>query len=663
MTLPFRRRHHDNEASHDRARAIAEAAFAAEMTPADTAWLEQHLAGCTECAAEQAAFAADRELLRTLRDESPAPPRDLWARTAAAIERDAGHRPPAGRRAYGGPRIGRLPIGVLSGVLVILVVIGTSLVPRTAPLPSLTDASATSITGRASPPPEPTPLAVTARALTYVQKLSDGSFDLVVAPIGYVCADGPDACAPLDTKSSTRIRLSVEPESVIVSPNDDQLVVTTGREGSMSGEVIVLPKPTTGPTPGPTDPPSSPPSEAPRTDVPPTDAPPPSPTPDPDLTPVPTDAAPSQTPDPAAGRAIVTGVIVVGETAYSANGEWLAFSARPVDGSAGPDLYVWRVGDELARPVTADHATFFAGWLGDRILASRIMPVTEPLPGEPGASAGPSASPAMTAKPGRSPNPGSGKPSPSPDFDASAAPTATDEASALPEPTAPVERHPVSFLLDPLSGTMTTIDGVDVWQPVVDLESRTVVYWSGTVLPDASGTGWVPATGQLLLDGWSTPDPVQPSRGPGESGGPSLPPNPTIPGPSVDPLASPDPTPRPGPAGDPEVLAEGPVGGFDARFDPEGIRLAVWIPDPENSDIGTLRLVVIDASTGRIDPALNPLPGVPAARGFSIAEGRLAWITPPGQDGEATHVDVLAWDGSVFGQVRSVGVDRLLVVR
>ena len=73
----------------------------------ESTWLDEHLAGCPSCAATAAAFEEDRLALRALRDNAPEPPRDLWARTAAAIEAlatgagadDAGH----GRR--------RLPVG------------------------------------------------------------------------------------------------------------------------------------------------------------------------------------------------------------------------------------------------------------------------------------------------------------------------------------------------------------------------------------------------------------------------------------------------------------------------------------------------------------------------------------------------------------------------
>ncbi len=55
-----------------------------------------------------------------------------------------------------------------------------------------------------------------------------------------------------------------------------------------------------------------------------------------------------------------------------------AFTARPADGSVGPDVYVWTVGDAGARRVTADHASVFSGWLGKRLLVSRVED------GEPG---------------------------------------------------------------------------------------------------------------------------------------------------------------------------------------------------------------------------------------------------------------------------------------
>ena len=102
---------------------------------------------------------------------------------------------------------------------------------------------------------------------------------------------------------------------------------------------------------------------------------------------------------------------------------------------------------------------------------------------------------------------------------------------------------------------------------------------------------------------------------------------------------------------------------FDAWFDPTGTRLAIWTADPSDPKVGKLRLVVLNPGTGAVDPALDPLPGVAALRGVSINAGRLAWVTPPGQDGEGSHVQILAWSGDDFGQVRTIQGERVVVVR
>ena len=88
------------------------------------AWLEDHLAGCDACRVVATLYEADRLALRAMRDRTPEPPRDLWARTSAAIERESAAR--AGDRAAGATRRPRPALGVLSGVAVIAVVIGAS---------------------------------------------------------------------------------------------------------------------------------------------------------------------------------------------------------------------------------------------------------------------------------------------------------------------------------------------------------------------------------------------------------------------------------------------------------------------------------------------------------------------------------------------------------
>ncbi len=102
---------------------------------------------------------------------------------------------------------------------------------------------------------------------------------------------------------------------------------------------------------------------------------------------------------------------------------------------------------------------------------------------------------------------------------------------------------------------------------------------------------------------------------------------------------------------------------FQMTFDPTGTRLAIWIADASDPTVGTLQLVVLDPKAGNIDPSLTPLPGVPAMRGFSIELGRLAWVSPSGQDGAESRVHVLAWSTDTFGEVQTVPASHLFIVR
>ena len=85
----IRRRAGHEAAIHDRARTLVATQLTEPLKPTDATWLLEHLAGCGACREVLAAYEADRAALRTLRDRQPQPPRDLWARTAAAIEREA----------------------------------------------------------------------------------------------------------------------------------------------------------------------------------------------------------------------------------------------------------------------------------------------------------------------------------------------------------------------------------------------------------------------------------------------------------------------------------------------------------------------------------------------------------------------------------------------
>jgi hypothetical protein len=116
-----------------------------------------------------------------------------------------------------------------------------------------------------------------------------------------------------------------------------------------------------------------------------------------------------------------------------------------------------------------------------------------------------------------------------------------------------------------------------------------------------------------------------------------------------------------GPAGTPVVLTTGTTAAFKAKFDPSGTRLAIWVGEHADAAIGRLQLVVLN-STGDIDPDVAPLRGAPALRRFSIDVGRLAWVSPSGQDGQESAVQVLGWSGFDFGEIRTIPSKDLYIV-
>lgn len=578
MTLPFRRRHHDDETSHDRARALTSTEMLEPLDAADSSWLAGHLESCAECQLDRDAFLADRALLRGLRERTPEPPRDLWARTSAAIEREARTR--RGRGAVATARGRRLPFGAAAGALIVMVVIGASLIPPIVQPSATPGNSAVGVSAE----PQATTFEVTAGPVAYLRSGADGSWEFVSADVDGVCPRTRPSCRPLAEDDPGRpMSLAGTPIGVTISPTDDQLVVEARGAGTGPDKIYVVPVPVATPhaTPAPTAAATGGTSSSPPA----TSAP---------ATPLPTGPRPSPTPD--AVLEIASGVKVVGEAAYSADGKWLAFSARPSDDSTGPDLYLWKVGKSTAHAVTTDHRTYFSAWLDGQVLASRV--------GEP------------------------------------VAPPPTDDPSAVPQP---AEAHPSSFLLDPATLTQTDIGQSDLWLPVVDPSGHRAVFWSGTLVPTADGLDWQLGTGHVVLSDWSAgPNPAA-TRG----------------------AATPKPTAAPalGPTGTAVVVVSDLAAAFKAKFDPTGTRLAVWVGEQLDADVGRLHLVVLDATTGAIVAGPEPLAGTPALRKFSIGVGRLAWVTPSGQDGQDSTVQVLGWSSTHFGEIRSFPAKALYLVR
>jgi len=587
MTLPFRRRHNDAEATHDRARALSSRRLLESLDGDDEAWLNRHLDACVECRREDEAFAADRQLLRSLRDKPIEPPRDLWAKTAAALDYASAKRsPPAAAR---GPFWRAVPIGAAAGVMVLLVVLGT------VALPGLIGRGpgATSQVAAASGQPGPTPISVAAAPIGVLRPAADGTFDFVYTDVDAVCPHARPECAPppAERETSSLSLLGARASTVTLSPDSNQLVFESVGGTATDGGIVIQPVAAAGEA---SEPPASPAASAPDESTAPSTPP--------------GSAGPSPGPTPAGQIEIASGVTIVGDVAYSGDGKWLAFSAAPKDGSTGPDLYIYAVGDPTATQVTSDHQTYFSAWLGSKVLASHIAsPAEEPgSPGNPKGSNAPGASGNGNHGQGHS-----------------------------------IEGTASSFLFDPATGASTELGQADMWMPVVDPKGRFVAYWSGTLRSD-DGVTWQLGEGQLVLDGWR-----EAATAPSESAAAS-----------DAPAASAD---AGGPVGHPTPIVTSHVEDFVAKFDPDGIRLAVWVSESAGATDGRLHLVVIDAATGAI--ASQPLSGEPALRRFSIGANRLAWVSPSGQDGHESTLQVLGWSGDTFGQIESEPSADLLILR
>jgi len=580
MTLPFRGRHNDAEASHDRARSLSSRQLVEPLTPDEDTWLEGHLDACTECRRESEAFVADHELLRSLRDAPIEPPRDLWARTAAALDAAAASRPPR-RTSTMSPAWRGIPFAAAAGVVVLLVVVGTALLPGVIP----SELQPSNPIAAVSLPPGATPIPVAAARIGMLRPAADGTFDFVYTDVDAVCPRARPECVPppAEHEGSSLNLAGARASTFTLSPNNNQLVFESEGGTASEGKIYIVPVTA---AEQPSAPPATP-TATPSTGVEstPPSAPPSSP---------PVSAEPTPGATPVGQIEIASGVTIVGDVAYSPDGHWLAFSAQPKDGSTGPDLYIYGPGSTTAVAVTSDHQSYFSAWLGSQVVASDVV-VTTSDADAPGNSKGPAA-PAATAKGNE--GQGGGK---------------------------AIEGRASSFLFDPATGTRTDLHEADVWMPVPDPTGRFVAYWSGS-LRSGDGVTWQLGDGALVLDRWV-----------GEASGV-------------------------GPAGQPTRIVTSHVEDFVARFDPDGIRLAVWVSEHAGATDGRLHLLVIEPATGAIAEE-QPLPGEPALRRFSIDANRLAWVSPSGQDGHESSLQVLGWRGDVFGQIHSEPAPNLLIVR
>ena len=586
------RRADDWSSPHERARTRAAQWLDWPLDPAEAAWLEGHLAGCRSCRSRANEYLENRDRLRTLRDTAPPPPRDLWARTAAAIEVESQRR----RRA---PMRG-LPLGALSGIAVIVVVLGATLLSNT-PAPTIAPPTEAAPEIAASAPaslllePAGTPFLVAAGDVGFVQRDPDGKFGYGRFGVDSVCPKQDVDCPMVPDPSATALELAAEPQTIIGSPNDQQAIAVSKPDASNGSEVLVieLPKASEAPesvtpeteppaseeptaTADVTEPPagSEPPSsasaapETPQASDVPTASAPPSETPDQSTEPTDEPATPSpqetETPTPAPtpeSVAIASDLIVIGQTAaYSPDGTWFAFTARPADESTGPDIYVWRVGSERAEPVTSDHHSVFASWTDDQLVGSR--------PAEDGADG-------------------------------------------------------ETFLLDPANGTETPLE-MDGWRPAVAPDGDRALVFTGPIAATEDGHDIALGEGSLELRAWNADTGTAAEAG--------------------------------------ETVLDASGAPFDVRWDEDGTAFAVWVQDAADPSFGRLSLFFIDPDGEILQPENAPQEE-PALPGFSIGDGRLAWATPAGQGGEGSRVQIVAWTDEGVGTAETAPGDQVVVIR
>jgi hypothetical protein len=345
-----------------------------------------------------------------------------------------------------------LPLGAMSAVAVVVVVVGATLLSngvRQGQTGGQGAAPGGQASATASVAPEvasdggaePTPFAVGAGDVAWIDA-GPGGVAVSTVQVEQVCpAEGSAGCPAVQDRDATVLGLTSTPRTLIGSPTKQQ-AVAIGKAPDSADEVVVVdlprrpataaPSPTPARTVEPTAPASTEPSGAPESAV-----------PSPSVT-VQTSESPSLSPEPtkAAELAIARGILVVGESAaFSADGAWFAFTARPSDGSRGPDVWVWKVGDPEAKPLTDDGVSYFASWSGDRAVVSR--------PADP----------------------------------------ASDTSD------------PASLVIDPATGDQRSVG--EIWRPMVDPSGRFAIGWRGTLERADDPLLWTPARGRLELRAWA----------------------------------------------------------------------------------------------------------------------------------------------------------------
>jgi hypothetical protein len=604
---------------HDAYRELISARLDFPVEIDQEAELSAHLLACSRCRQFDHDLAEQRRLLRAL--PPLVTPRDLWARTSAALDRELLREARRGTPERSSPRArGRLgeltnPASVPSVVMVSMASLGMALALLITQLgPALrlpTDGGAG----------QPTPFGAAGVALAFVGA-DEGGLTLYRTRVHQACPD-PTDCGQDDEAVAARVTFppSFQPNNLALAPRGDRLAIM-GSDGGRENVFAVMVVPPIDPAGADGDymDPSHP-----RGSTTPSSLLPAMATPGPGSSVVLIGPGSSSViPPELSVSTILDGVYGVGAApAWSADGQALAFSAMPSDRSRGPDIYLWRVGDERARPITFDHGSYFASWSGGVIVASRASRASA-------------------------------------DFLAATTPSAQ------------------TIAIDAATREERMVPADDLWLPQVDPLSRRAVAWHGRLA--WKGAQVLPTQGALYLLDWAAIDPFRtpvPPRAPrrldmdrsdmtGDGGAaiatavPTQEPSPTpeasvAAGPAWQPGEIYEPSPQTGdrrlvaiePARDP---LRHPVIDWRVLWADDTSVLGVWIGDFEGTVWGHLTVLSVDPQ-GRLD-LLTPVVGTTLAkRGFNLGSNRVAWVAP--RDGAVSgELRLHMWSGDVVRDVR-----------
>ena len=692
------------------------------IDPRRGALLEAHLAGCADCRDADTEYRANRAALRQL--PPPLPPRDLPARTLAALEIEAQRvRPPkaapvtqlrsqrrSGGVAFGslvtvalvavvgalligpsvqvpGPGVGATPFAIAPVDLAFVGVQGDVVrlyrarLDRACPADSISCAEfgpqadqlvdlprTTGVSGLAfDPAGRRAAIATTSGigAVTTYYVVDLGSSGPLVSPGGTTAPAGSPALLPSPSAVSSPATARASARTSSRSPD------AHATRSAQTAEATPTPKSEATPTPRPTAI-----DRAARVTARPTSAlrPAASATPTSILAPLPSGGQAALTEDSsalAAGSA--SGAPTIGATSA-------AGSTAPASGTAGLELLPPVPAQPILENVIPTGAS--PAWSPDgSTLAFSAMPAD-----------GSSGSDIYVWHPG----------------DAQAVAVTTDHASSFAswagsrivgstysaDPADPSVLTPQSFLLDPQTGDRIAIARASLWLPSVDPTGRYVVGWSGTLR--LSGLTPLPDQGQLVFADWSTLDPLAVTTATDAGAQPAAPPTadpgsqasaPTQPPggdartgaatmPSVAGLA----TAVPSPGGSAAAAASGlptppilqpldaspspgasTVGDWVVAWPPDGSAVAVWEGPASGGQTGTLALHSVDQTLDQVDAGGMLFGPVPASRQFSIGLDRLVWTAPADARG-FIQLRVLVWGSFGRGELRSLQLNQQQIV-